>query len=234
MCIDFPFVSFVQFEVLASLCSISYDVIQQLLINIDDYQLVNVHLIAHDQLEIEVKESISVLRNRSVMENSNNLAHHRMVTRCNGFATAYNLNGGIMSIYAGKYYLFHYANAYRREHLTNCRMRNQIIPAGFYDDSYRRDQIFSFFIDVPIEYDSSGSVDGFFGDCTPVDAVLSSTLDCLYDSSCLQLLFDYFPSLHQVSFYFPLCHDHDTSPSSSVTLGLAKFNATWIFRQQVG
>jgi hypothetical protein len=231
MCSDFPFVSFVQFEILASLCSISYDVIQKLLINIDNNQLASVHLIAHDQLEIEVKESISVLRNRSVLENSDNLAHHRMVTRFNGLATAHNLNGGVMTFYEDAYYLFHYVTNYRREDITNCRTRTQIIPAGFYADSYRRDQFTRLIIDVPIELNSSGSVDGFFGECTPVEAILSSTLDCLYDLSCLQLLFDHFPSLHQVNFCYPL--PHDISLSSSVTVELVNFDTTWISKQQV-
>ena len=42
-------------------------------------------------------------------------------------------------------------------------------------------------------------VDGFFAGCTPLEPLLPSTLDCLYDSQCLLLLRDYFPSLNQVS-----------------------------------
>ena len=181
------------------MCSISYDVIQKLLIKIADYQFVTVLLSEHDQLEIEIKESINVLRNQAIMENADNLVHHRMVTRHNGLATAYILNGGIWSEHEGQYYLYHYATNYWRGALSNCRTQNQLVPAAFYLDSYRRDQSTMLVIDERIEMNSTGSVDGFFTECTPTEAILNSTLDCLYNMSCLQLLFDHFPFLDRVS-----------------------------------
>ena len=41
-------------------------------------------------------------------------------------------------------------------------------------------------------------VKGFFATCTILDALLASTLDCLYDLECIKLLFDYFPNLNRV------------------------------------
>ena len=45
---------------------------------------------------------------------------------------------------------------------------------------------------------NSTIVRGFFAGCTPFEAILESTLDCLYDYQCLQLLLNYFPKLQQV------------------------------------
>ncbi len=45
---------------------------------------------------------------------------------------------------------------------------------------------------------NSSIVSGFYAGCTPLEALLQSTLDCLYDIECLELLLDYFPSLDQV------------------------------------
>ena len=42
------------------------------------------------------------------------------------------------------------------------------------------------------------SVHGFFAACTPLDALLQSTMDCLYESECMQWLLNYFPNLNQV------------------------------------
>lgn len=39
---------------------------------------------------------------------------------------------------------------------------------------------------------------GFFAGCSPVEALLQSTMDCLYDIGCLQLLSDHFPNLKSV------------------------------------
>jgi hypothetical protein len=41
-------------------------------------------------------------------------------------------------------------------------------------------------------------VTGFFTGCTPLDAILQSSLDCLYIIECLQLLMDKFPAIKEV------------------------------------
>ncbi|CAF0815426.1 unnamed protein product [Adineta steineri] len=45
---------------------------------------------------------------------------------------------------------------------------------------------------------NSTIVSGFFAACTPLKALLQSTLDCLYEIECLQLLSDYFPPLNHM------------------------------------
>ena len=52
---------------------------------------------------------------------------------------------------------------------------------------------------VAMELTAYAMVKGFSAGCTPLEALLPSTLDCLYHIQCLQLLFDYFPSLKQVN-----------------------------------
>jgi hypothetical protein len=41
-------------------------------------------------------------------------------------------------------------------------------------------------------------VTGFFTGCTPLEAILQSSLDCLYIIECLQLLMDKFPAIKKV------------------------------------
>lgn len=41
-------------------------------------------------------------------------------------------------------------------------------------------------------------ISGFFSGCTPLESILESTLDCLYQIECLQLLLNNFPKLNQV------------------------------------
>ncbi|UJR18319.1 hypothetical protein I4U23_005221 [Adineta vaga] len=47
---------------------------------------------------------------------------------------------------------------------------------------------------------NSNIVNGFFTGCTPIEALLQSTLNCLYETKCLQLLLDYFLILQQINF----------------------------------
>ena len=220
---------FFQFEVLATLCSISSNALQQLLRNLDDQQLITLDLIRLDQLETETDESVNVLRRKFVADISENLAHHRMMTRFNGFITALNLNGGIMATSMFYYYsLDYFSTNYQREYSTNCKMRDQIVPAEFYISSYFTNGYMGSTFEIPTQRISSGSVDGFFSECTPTEAILSSTLDCLYDLSCLQLMFDHFPSLDRVGFYFYPTSFDEVSLSFSVCLELVYPDASWI------
>lgn len=45
---------------------------------------------------------------------------------------------------------------------------------------------------------NSTIVKGFYTGCTPLEALLQSTLDCLYETECLLFLTNYFPDLNQV------------------------------------
>ena len=53
---------------------------------------------------------------------------------------------------------------------------------------------------------NSTLVKGFFTGCMPFESLLHTTLDCLYEIDCLQLLNNHFPSLNQVCFtIFYIC-----------------------------
>ncbi|CAF4167289.1 unnamed protein product, partial [Adineta steineri] len=45
-------------------------------------------------------------------------------------------------------------------------------------------------------------IEGFFAGCTPLEGLLESTLDCLYDMKCVQLLIDNFPTLNRLNISF--------------------------------
>jgi len=47
---------------------------------------------------------------------------------------------------------------------------------------------------------NSTLVKGFYTGCSPFEALLKSTLDCLYDIECLELFHEYYPLINQVCF----------------------------------
>ena len=77
-----------------------------------------------------------------------------------------------------------------------CDTANPITPTAFYklmDNLFYNPTTWS-------EYPPNDTlVKGFFAACTPLEALLQSTLDCLYDTDCLQLLTEYFPSINQTN-----------------------------------
>jgi hypothetical protein len=86
-------------------------------------------------------------------------------------------------------------------------MENAAFPVGFYSipDLWQY-WLFNQYTYTDFQMYASGVVGGFFGGLMPMDVLLVSTLDCLYDLTCLELLLNYFPAVNQVcmpSFYLP-------------------------------
>jgi len=81
-------------------------------------------------------------------------------------------------------------------YLLGCSTRNLITDAYFPSDinSSFLMTVMSYLRDVP----DSVRINGFFVGCLPFEALLQSTLDCLYDINCLQVFSKYFPNFNQV------------------------------------
>ena len=82
----------------------------------------------------------------------------------------------------------------------SCIDKNSITPTGL--------PVFLVYwpIDIFGIYNSSMSdmVSGFFAGCFPLDAALSSNLDCLAHEECLGIFSDYFPKANQVGIFSPI------------------------------
>ena len=77
-----------------------------------------------------------------------------------------------------------------------------ITEANIHYGTYDKDWL-SVDADITFDYydavqNDNTTMEGYFGGCFPLDALLESTLQCLYDSQCLDRLPDYFPGFNQV------------------------------------
>ncbi|UJR19904.1 hypothetical protein I4U23_023036 [Adineta vaga] len=79
-----------------------------------------------------------------------------------------------------------------------CGRGDPISAAGFFSISNSSHYIFHDAWSIPEP--NTTLIKGFYGACTPIEAILASTFDCLYDIECLTLLSEYFPNLNQTSF----------------------------------
>jgi hypothetical protein len=95
---------------------------------------------------------------------------------------------------------------------VTCIKENPIKAVGFVSISNDSSSLPRWTLKSPVP--NSTKVNGFYGGCTPLESLLQSTFDCLYDIKCLQLLLNYFPYLKQVCktlsqlsyiFFFPRC-----------------------------
>jgi hypothetical protein len=78
--------------------------------------------------------------------------------------------------------------------METCTLKTE---TGFLDgigDEYNGNQMYF----KPSFLKENNRVSGFFGSCTPLDAVLMADFSCFYNETCLNLLLNYFPRLTKV------------------------------------
>jgi hypothetical protein len=195
------------------LCSLSQDTVSQALADFDNSQFVTIELLPGDEVRSQIIESIELIKASTLFQVTSSLSFLQITTRSNSLISALNTNVMVKILTSvsqlrslsvdSTSYLEKNDTMYDALYSSVCYIKNPTTPAGFYSLPYYESAInHQFWPDNPpyFEPTTSATVDGFFGGCTPLDALLVSTLDCLYNVTCLELLADYFPSLNQVRF----------------------------------
>ncbi|CAF3744343.1 unnamed protein product [Adineta steineri] len=210
---DFRTIASSQFELLAKLCLFSQETVLQAQLDLNNTQLVTVELLSENEVQSQIDVSIEFAQTSTPVQATLSLHFLQLATRLNSFVSALNTNAAI-SVYLYEQNFNWYARftqyadentAYLASAITSCDLVNSVVPAGFYSSSYEDSTTYHFNwpINLPdFEPIPSAMVNGFFGGCNPLDALLASTLDCLFNISCLQLLGNYFPALSQANLTF--------------------------------
>lgn len=133
------------------------------------------------------------------------LNYLRIYIRANYFVSALNTNLMLSTFPTKNQYFIYQLQTQYTENTTHgptntetmlCGTANPIIPVGFFS-KVNGTGVFIHSAWSKLT-ENTPSVKGFFAGCTPLEGILSSTLDCLYDMECIQLLISYFPALNQV------------------------------------
>ncbi|CAF0878329.1 unnamed protein product [Adineta steineri] len=213
---DFRTIAYSQFQILSSLCSISQDTALQNQKDFNNSEFVTINLLHEVQFQSEVNGTIEFFKNSTWSQILPVLNYLRTTTRANYLLSALNTNAVIVTYLdedEDKYRFEGVVTAYdpcstaydsseihgvsRKSKQLICNTHNPIGAAGFFKVSSKiivddREIWFAYTANnVPV-------VNGFFGSCTPLEGLLSSTLACLYDIKCIHLLIDYFPAIKQI------------------------------------
>ena len=170
-----------------------------------------------DEVRAQVNESVKTMWSTARLQVTSLVDFFQVLTRSNFLITALNTNAivTIRSDLQGYYpyirvteYAGNVSTEFDQHFLPNCGIVDSIAPAGFYPVSYEQSaqehNLWPFDPDAPeLRPNASAMLDGFFGGCTPLRAILASTLDCLYRQGCLEKFGYYFPALNQVIMYEP-------------------------------
>ncbi|CAF1079605.1 unnamed protein product [Adineta ricciae] len=198
---DFRTTAYSQFELLSSFCSLSNEIISQTLSDIGNNEVVTLYLSTQTQIRVDINKRIENLKNSATSRMMTFLNYLQNTNNKHFFVSALNTNFIILtfgdlnhtSLFGLEVsYLINYTPGEKCSEtvvIMNATL-NRLLPE-LMDEGIRSKMVL-----LP----NSTIVNGFFTACTPVEALLQSTLDCLYEIHCLQLLFSYFPKLTQINF----------------------------------
>lgn len=193
---------------LADLCSTSETAVSEALSDLDQRELVSIQLQQDEVLQSQVGATVQLIQTTAPVKVLTILDLLQVMYRSNALVSALGTNANIFTITQyGHISSTFYWNGYNHSSNGNkfeqsCMDKNLIAPAGFYDERTNGTIYFrTFWPHNPYsEYERTAYVmlNGFFGGCFALDALLASTLDCLYSNACINTLSTYFPKLDQV------------------------------------
>ncbi len=183
------------------------------MVDFNNNRLVSIRLIPENKVRSQIMENRESAHVNTHVQITLPLNFLQITSRLNFLISALNTNAYMM-VYADPPLekglaltlptFYHDANNPTDEnrHDPSCSLIDLKAPAGFYllplDKSTYLHLYWPDDLQEPIP-NASGIVNGFFGACNPLDGLIPSTLDCLYNNICLQSLANYFVNLNQVS-----------------------------------
>ncbi|CAF3989604.1 unnamed protein product [Adineta steineri] len=197
---DFRTTASSQFKILESLCSLSQDLVSKNLFDLDNNEFINNYLLSQKQVEDKVNGTIEFFKNSASSRIISFLNYVRTTNQADYLISALNTNYLIANtnykiiqimdptnkLISGETKYSDKSNdASLNGQSMGCSNRNPTTTVGFSETSH-----------VEKYYDRSTwtrprrnatLVSGFFTACTPLEAILQSTLDCLYTVECLRL-----------------------------------------------
>ena len=193
---------------MSALCSITNETISHLLSDIHYYHLVSVQLLSETDVQAEVEATIDLVHSSTSIEVTSIIKFLKLIYRSSYLVSALGTNA-IVHRSSNETYFFAqtYPFGVDRHDTISCGESNSVGPAFFMstaNDHYEDKDKFQFELVAYDHFDrnTSATIQGFSGGCFPYDALLASTLQCLYDVQCLNILPDYFPRFKQVCVEF--------------------------------
>ena len=175
------------------MCTAAKEAVSDALRDIDNRELVAAQLREEENVLSQVEASVNFVMAMAPTQVTTVLNLLQVLFRSNALVSALNTNAVVtyhdLTSFGGSsklqidptYYLNKTSTAADTRFGLFCTYQNPTAPAGFYSvphpyhANYHRVWPEFPFIFAPIAF---AMIDGFFGGCTPLDALLASTLDC--------------------------------------------------------
>ncbi|CAF1358045.1 unnamed protein product [Adineta ricciae] len=216
---DFRSTASSQFALLSTLCKYCQKIINEVEIDLENEIFLTNDLYSEDEVQSQILKDVELIRLSTPIRSILSLLFLQTITQSNSFISALNTNAVVYiyylqnrSIVSAGFTTYQNPKSPELSYLiSTCQSINVTVPSGIYNVSYEQTADYRafwpafqpFFNPKPIVL-----INGFFSGCTPLDALLMSSLDCLFNQTCLDYLPIYFPKLNQInsSLINGLCH----------------------------
>ncbi|CAF1524757.1 unnamed protein product [Adineta ricciae] len=198
---DFRSSAYAQFQLLSDFCSLAKITASQVRSEIDISELATVNALSEERVKSTVDAAMKSVTIDVFTRLMSFIDYININTRSNGFISALNINTGVYvwpssnQYVAGKFGAIYIDSTMT---VRRCSQGSISMPALLH--STAQSPNYSDYTTLPYYQINYTRVVGFVAACTPLESLFSSTLTCLYESECLLLLPEYFPSLHQIGF----------------------------------
>jgi hypothetical protein len=189
---------------LASLCSLSEDSVYQNKDDLENDDFINSYLLPEVEIQSKVNATVEFFKNNASTRIISLVNYLRTTMRANYLVSGLNTNflieisnnGNDYALFRKKISIENAINSGLKTETVDCRTRNPLAPISFI--TIPDEKRYRFHYDTYLHTLHHIFVSGFFAGCTPLEALLQSTLDCLYSTECIQLLMHWFPNITQV------------------------------------
>ncbi|CAF1350011.1 unnamed protein product, partial [Adineta ricciae] len=198
---DFRTTAFSQFKIFSKFCSLSKEMISKIRTDLNNTDLISIELLSETQVQLELDGITAIQKNNAVSQMVSFLNYLRTTIQSDYLVTGLGTNWLIQLIKYNQWTSLTAGTAVKLflnpVSFLTCSSRNLIIAATL---SPLSNISISFSQRTRLQaLPNSTIVKGFFTGCTPLEAFLQSTLECLYENECLQIWLKYFPELNQTN-----------------------------------
>lgn len=187
------------------MCKITQEKISEALRNLNNTQLLGKNLLTQNEILIEATSNSERFRTDTIARLNNALKLIQVLTQVNDISTALNTNRLYFTNFYGLYteLNFGFTNTVwhwkinGEEQRCGCQLKICSLPVGFYTSTKDNDLDALAYL-VANRHDVAYLVPGFFGSCTPYQAIYHANFICLYDKQCIISIANYFPRIFQV------------------------------------
>jgi hypothetical protein len=203
---DFRALASSYFQLLATFCSHANRSVQDALNNFHSETLVTPDVLLPDSLKTQIEVKSKFLQFSTENSARQLLQLVRNTTQANALLTALSTSTMMIKIdiindssFMRMPILFRYNDRTECNCMSN---RSCSMPSGFFDiDTERLSAFIGLWAESKIVRKPLANMTGFFVGCTAVESLLQSTLECLFDWSCLETVKTFIPSSNITGVY---------------------------------